>query len=225
MNCFVSLPGVSQVVGQGETKSRVIIDRGVVDGRRLVINADLRVVNDDQFPFALNYFTGSKEHNVALRGRAQSYGLKLNEYELVGAQGPIHCRDESDIYRALDMDYVPPELRENTGEIEAAVDHHLPRLVEKGDLRGTFHCHTNWSDGAASLEEMALAARRLGLEYLGIADHSQSLKMANGLTPERVRQQHAEIDQLNSRLNGFKIFKGTECDILPDGQLDYPDDV
>jgi len=225
MSCFVALPGVTQVVGQGETKSSVVIDRGVVDGRRLVINADLRVVNDDQFPFALNYFTGSKEHNVALRGRAQSYGLKLNEYELVGAQGPVRCRDESDIYRALDMDYVQPELRENTGEIEAAVAHTLPRLIEKGDLRGTFHCHTNWSDGAASLEEMAHAARKLGFEYLGIADHSQSLKMANGLTPERVGQQHAEIDELNSRFGGFKVFKGTECDILPDGQLDFPEDV
>jgi DNA polymerase (family 10) len=225
MNCFVALTGVSQVIGQGETKSSVLIDRGLVDGRRFVINADLRVVDDDQFPFALNYFTGSKEHNVALRARAQTYGLKLNEYELVDAKGPVRCRDEADVYRALDMDYVQPELRENTGEIEAAVAHRLPQLIEKGDLRGTFHCHTNWSDGAASLEEMVEAARQLGFEYLGIADHSQSLKMANGLTPERVRQQQTEIDELNSRLNGFKVFKGTECDILPDGQLDFPDDV
>jgi len=225
MKCFVSLPGVSQVIGQGDTKSSIVIDKGVVDGRRFVINADLRVVDDDQFPFALNYFTGSKEHNVAIRGRAQSYGLKLNEYELVGAKGPVRCRDEGDIYRALDMDYVPPELRENTGEVEAAVAHRLPKLIEKQDILGTFHCHTNWSDGSASLEEMAMAARKLGLQYLGIADHSQSLKMANGLTPERVHQQQAEIDQLNSRMSDFTIFKGTECDILPDGQLDYPDDV
>src|SRR5262249_47333515 len=137
MSCFVGLPGVSQVVGQGETKSSVIIDRGVIDGRRLVINADLRVVDDSQFPFALNYFTGSKEHNVALRSRAQSYGLKLNEYGLAGGQGPIACQDEADIYRALDMDYVPAELRENTGEIEAAVIHRLPKLIEQGDIRGT----------------------------------------------------------------------------------------
>ncbi len=225
MKCFVGLPGVSQVIGHGDTKSSIVIDKGVVDGRRFVINADLRVVDDDQFPFALNYFTGSKEHNVAIRGRAQNYGLKLNEYELVGAKGRVLCQEEADIYLALDMDYVAPELRENTGEVEAAVAHRLPKLIEKQDILGTFHCHTNWSDGSASLEEMAIAARELGLQYLGIADHSQSLKMANGLTPERVRQQQAEIDQLNSRMSGFTIFKGTECDILADGQLDYPDDV
>jgi DNA polymerase (family 10) len=225
MNCFVSLGGVSQVIGHGETKSSVVIDRGVHEGRRLVINADLRVVDDEQFPFALNYFTGSKEHNVALRGRAQDHGLKLNEYELVGANGRIPCRDEADVYRALEMDYVPPELRENTGEIDAAVKHCLPRLIEKEDLQGTFHCHTNWSDGSASIEDMANAARKLGLRYLGIADHSQSLKMANGLTPERVHQQHEEIDKLNSRFKDFTLLKGTECDILPDGGLDFSDDV
>jgi DNA polymerase (family 10) len=225
MNCFVGLPGVSQVVGHGDTKSSVVIDRGVHEGRRLAINADLRVVSDEQFPFALNYFTGSKEHNVAVRGRAQAYGLKLNEYELVGAKGKVPCRDEVDIYRALEMDYVSPELRENTGEIEAAINHGLPHLIENQDLHGTFHCHTNWSDGSASLEDMANAARQLGLKYLGIADHSQSLKMANGLTPDRVHQQHREIDQLNSRFKDFTILKGTECDILPDGGLDFPDDL
>jgi DNA polymerase (family 10) len=225
MKRFIALPGVTQVVAQGETKSSVVIDKGVHEGRRFVINADLRVVDDDQFPFALNYFTGSKEHNVALRGRAQSYGLKLNEYELAGEKGRIPCRDEGDIYRALEMDYVPPELRENTGEVEAAVAHRLPKLIESQDLQGTYHCHTNWSDGSASLEEMASAARKLGLKYLGIADHSQSLKMANGLTPERVREQQAAIDELNSGFRDFRLFKGTECDILPDGRLDFPDEV
>jgi DNA polymerase (family 10) len=225
MKRFVGLPGVSQVVGQGETKSSVVIDKGMHEGRRFIINADLRVVDDEQFPFALNYFTGSKEHNVVLRGRAQSYGLKLNEYELSGAKRRIPCREEADIYGALEMDYVPPELRENTGEVEAAISHRLPNLIESQDLQGTFHCHTNWSDGSASLEEMAQAARKLGLKYLGIADHSQSLKMANGLTPKRVREQQAAIDQLNSGFKDFTLFKGTECDILPDGRLDFPDEV
>jgi len=225
MKCFVGLPGVTQVVARGETKSSIVIDKGVQDGRRFVINADLRVVSDEQFPFALNYFTGSKEHNVALRGRAQDYGLKLNEYELAGTKAGIRCKDEEDIYRALELDYVPPELREQTGEIEAAAKHGLPKLLEKADIQGTFHCHSKWSDGVASIEEMAEAARKLGFKYFGIADHSQSLTVASGLTPERLRKQQAEIDQLNSRLEGLTLLKGTECDILPDGSLDYPDEV
>lgn len=225
MKCFVSLPGVSQIVAQGETKSSIVIDKGVHDGRRFVINADLRVVSNEQFPFALNYFTGSKEHNVALRGRAQDYRLKLNEYKLAGAKGNVRCADEADIYRALDLNYVPPELREQTGEIEAAAKHHLPKLIENDDIVGTFHCHSKWSDGSASIEEMALTARNLGFKYFGIADHSQSLTVASGLTSERVRQQQAEIDQLNHRLKGITLLKGTECDILPDGRLDYPDEV
>jgi DNA polymerase (family 10) len=225
MACFVALPGVTQVVAHGETKSSIVIDKGIQDGRRFVINADLRVVSDEQFPFALNYFTGSKEHNVALRGRAQEYGLKLNEYGLAGAKGGIRCKDEEDIYRALELDYVPAELREQTGEIEAAAKHRLPKLLEKDDIQGTFHCHSKWSDGAASIEEMADAARKLGFKYFGIGDHSQSLNVASGLSPERLKKQQAEIDQLNTRLKGITLLKGTECDILPDGQLDYSDDV
>jgi DNA polymerase (family 10) len=135
----------------------------------------------------------------------------------------VKCREEADIFRALDLDYIPPELREMTGEIEAAAEHRLPRLIEPGDLQGTFHCHTTWSDGSASVKEMAQAARKLGLKYLGIADHSQSLTVAFGLTPERVREQHAEIDAVNSKLTGFRVFKGTECDILADGSLDFDD--
>jgi len=220
MDAFVKLPVVQRVVGHGETKSSVTV---ALD--KIVMNADLRVVSDEQFPFALNYFTGSKEHNVVLRQRAIQYGLKLNEYELAGAKKSIPCKDEDDIYRALDLDYVLPEMRENTGEIAAAAEHHLPDLIKAGDLTGTFHCHTTWSDGSASLEQMAEAARKLGFKYLGIADHSQSLNVANGLSPERVRQQHVEIDALNAKLKGFYLFKGTECDILPDGRLDFSDDV
>jgi DNA polymerase (family 10) len=224
MDAFVKVPGVINVVGHGETKSSVVLADGAGDAR-VVINADLRVVSDEQFPFALNYFTGSKEHNVAVRGRAQQYGLKLNEYELVGPKRKVACKEEADIYRALDLDYIPPEMRELTGELEAAAAHRVPALVTAEAIRGVFHCHTTWSDGAASLEEMALAARKLGLKYLGIADHSPSLTIARGLTPDRVRQQHAEIDALNARLNGIQIVKGTECDILADGRLDFDDNV
>src|SRR5262249_37783259 len=157
----------------------------------------------------LNYFTGSKEHNIAMRVRAQQYGLKLNEYELASPTRKVACRDEADLYSALDLDYIPPEMREQTGELDAAAEHRLPELVEADDIRGVFHCHTTWSDGGASLEEMAEAARKLGLKYLGIGDHSQSLTVARGLTPDRVRKQQAEIDALNGRLKGIKLFKGT----------------
>src|SRR5262249_41712750 len=143
----------------------------------------------------------------------------------VGPKGPIAAKDESDIYRYFGMDYIPPEMRENTGELDLAELHKLPKLVELSDLRGTFHNHTTESDGRNSLEEMVEAARALGLEYLGIGDHSQSLTVANGLGPERVRKQQAKIDALNKKLKGFRIFKGTECDILADGRLDYDDDL
>src|SRR5262245_15739169 len=224
MERFVTLPGVEQVIGHGETKSSIIVAGGAGHGR-ILINADLRVVDDKQYPFALLYFTGSKEHNVVLRGRAQQRGLKLNEYELASNGKHVACKDEADIYRALDLDYIAPELREDTGEIDAAAHHRLPTLVELDDIRGTFHCHTSASDGTATLEQMVHAARDLGFNYYGIADHSQSLTVANGLSPERVRQQQAEIHALAEKTPGIKLFKGTECDILPDGSLDYRDDV
>ncbi len=217
MDGFVSLPGVMEVLAHGETKSSILLEPG--------IQADLRVVGDEQFPFALHYFSGSKEHNIRMRARAIEYGLKLNEYELAGEKKSVKCKDESDIFAALDLDYIPPELREDTGEIEAAAAHQLPSLIEFANLKGTFHCHTNWSDGAATLEEMAEAARSRGLTYLGIADHSQTAAYAGGLTVERVRKQQAEINTLNSKLKGIRLFKGTESDILPDGRLDFPDDV
>jgi DNA polymerase (family 10) len=221
MDRFVSLPGVTQVIAHGATKSSVLVQ----GDSRLFMNADLRIVTDEQFPFALHYFTGSKEHNIAMRQRAQQYGLKLNEYELVGSENCVSCRDEADIFRALDLAYIAPELRENTGEIDAAADGELPNLVQADEIQGVFHCHTTYSDGHNSVEEMGRAAQALGLKYLGLADHSQSLTVANGLSPERIRQQQTEIDHVNKRLKGFKILKGTECDILADGRLDYSDDV
>src|SRR5437588_2422815 len=154
MACFVKLPGVIQVVGQGETKSSVVFDHDLGQGRRVIMNADLRVVRPEQFAFALHYFTGSKDHNIAVRARAQQYGLKLNEYELVGPKRSISCKEEEDIFRALDLDYIPPELREHTGEMEAAAEHRLPQLVDAKDLQGTFHCHTRYSDGTGTVKEM-----------------------------------------------------------------------
>ncbi len=225
MQAFVTLPLVQKVIGHGETKSSAVVSAVDDGGQHVTMNADLRVVSDAQFPFALNYFTGSKEHNVAMRQRAIQYGLKLNEYELAGPKKSSACKEEADLYQALDLDYVEPEMRENTGEIDAAAEHRLPRLLAAGDLRGVFHNHTNWSDGAATLEQMAEAAKRIGYEYLGIADHSQSLTIANGLSPARVRQQHLEIDALNKQLKGIHLFKGIECDILADGALDYDDQV
>ena len=224
MQCFVSLPGVEQVIGHGETKSSIIIGEGV-GHHKILMNADLRVVSDKEYPFALMYFTGSKEHNVALRGRAQQYGLKLNEYELAGDGKNVACKDEEDIYKALRLDYIPPQMREDTGEIDAAANHQMPHLIEPDDIKGTFHCHTTMSDGRNTLEEMVSTAKALGLKYYGIADHSQSLTVANGLTPARVRQQFADIDALSKKVPGMKLFKGTECDILPDGSLDFDDEV
>jgi len=220
MKAFVALPGVSQVLSEGETLSSVSLPVGS-GPHRTELRADLRVVSDAQFPFALAYFTGSKAHNVAMRGRAKDRGWRLNEYGM----SDVECKSEADIYKALELDYVAPELREDTGEIEAAAKHALPRLVTAKDIRGVFHNHTTESDGAGTLAEMAAAARDLGFEYLGIADHSQSLTIARGLNPERVRQQHQEIDKLNKKLDRLHIFKGTECDVLPDGSLDFDDAV
>jgi DNA polymerase (family X) len=224
MERFVKLPGVAQITGQGETKSSVVVS-GLAFGHNVHMNADLRVVSDKHFPFALLYFTGSKEHNVVLRQRAITLGLKLNEYELAGSDKSIPCKIEADVYRALGMAYVPPEMREDTGEVDAALQHKLPALVELKQIQGVFHNHTVASDGANTLEEMAEAARALGLKYLGIGDHSQSLTIANGLNPERVLQQEEAIDALNKKLKGFHVFKGTECDILEDGSLDFDDEL
>jgi DNA polymerase (family 10) len=224
MDRFVGLPGVVRVTGRGDTKASVIVNVGSAS-RPEHINADLRVVSDEQYPFTLHYFTGSKEHCIAMRVRAQQHGLKLNEYGLTGPGRSVRCKTEEDIFKALGLHYIPPELREDTGEMEAAEKGSLPTLVESHDIRGVFHCHTTESDGAASLEEMAHAAKNLGLKYLGIGDHSQSLTVANGLTPQRVRRQQAAIDALNDSMKGFRIFKGTECDILADGSLDFDDEL
>ena len=218
LEAFVKLPQVATVLAHGPTKASVRLADGV--------QCDLRVVEDSQFAFALHYFTGSKAHNIAMRKRALARGLSLNEYALAGEGRSIACKTEAELFAALGLAEIPPELREDAGEIEAAEKGQLPDLVERGDLKGTFHCHTEWSDGSATLAEMAQAARDRGLQYLGIADHSRSAGYAGGLSIERVRAQWAEIDALNESFGGgFRVFKGTECDILADGSLDYPDDL
>ena len=180
MKAFVALPLVKKVIGHGETKSSIMVEAVDRHAQRVLINADLRVVSDAQFPFALMYFSGSKEHNIRMRQRAIDYSYRLNEYDLAGCKAKF--KDEADIYKALDLAYVPPELREDTGEIAAAEKGELPELLELSDIQGVFHNHSTWSDGTASLEQMAEAARHLGFKYFGIADHSQSLTIANGLT-------------------------------------------
>lgn len=226
MDAFTSHPDVAAVIAKGETKSSVVLNAG--------INCDMRIVDDAEFPFALNYFTGSKEHNIEMRSRAKKFGWSLNEYgfsdidaeESRGkAKRIVKCKDEADIYKALKLEYVEPELRENMGEIEAAENGSLPNLVEYDDIRGTFHCHTKYSDGVNTLEEMAVAAKKLGWEYLGIADHSKVAAYAGGLSEEKLRKQFKEIDELNGRMKGFRLMKGTECDILPNGDLDWSDKV
>ncbi len=226
MEAFVSHPDVGTIIAKGETKSSVVLNAG--------INCDMRIVDDSEYPFALNYFTGSKEHNIEMRSRAKKFGWSLNEYGFseIGAEEKrgkakriVRCKEEADIYKALDLEYIEPELRENLGEILAAENGALPRLVEDKDIRGTFHCHTKYSDGVNTLEQMATAARKLGWEYLGIADHSKVAAYAGGMTEEKVTRQMKEIDELNARMKGFRLIKGTECDILSSGDLDWSDRV
>lgn len=230
MDAFANYPKVVHLGGRGETKSSVILevpDSYSMTGRSR-ISADLRVVPRESFACAMAYFTGSKDHNVKMRGLALDKGWKLNEYQLSTPEGPLECKEEKDIYRHLGLAWVPPELREGVGECDAARlegGAGLPHLVSMTALKGVFHNHTTASDGSASLEEMALAAKELGLEYFGVGDHSQSLTIANGLNPTRVREQWAEIDKLNHKLKGIQILKGSEVDILADGSLDYSDDL
>jgi DNA polymerase (family X) len=226
---FAAHPLVESVIAQGSTKTSVRLRSG--------IQSDLRVVSSAEYPFALNYFTGSKEHNIEMRNRALKRGWTLNEYRL----SPVspdpkakrtkstvkvpRVRDEAELYRAVELDFIPPELRENCGEFEAAEKHSIPNLIERKDLRGTFHCHTTASDGHNTLEEMAAAAQALGLEYLGIADHSRSSIQAYGLDETKLRAQMTAIRKLNKKFDGFRVFAGVECDILRDGSLDFPDEV
>jgi len=218
MAFFTGLPEVASVTGQGPTKSSVVLKQGIA--------ADLRIMPDEKFPYILHHFTGSAAHNTAMRGLAKKKGMKVSEHGLFSGQDElVPCQTEADIFEALGLSYIPPELREDNGEIAAAAENRIPKLVEPADIRGILHCHSTFSDGANTLEEMAEAVRKSGYEYFGICDHSQIVVYARGLEPERVREQHALVDELNQQYDNFKILKGTECDILNDGSLDYPDEI
>jgi len=218
---FITYAGVKEVLLSGETKSSVVLQ----EGRQV----DLRTVEPHQWGAALQYFTGSKEHNVRLRDIAKAMGLKLSEYGLFKAdtEERIGGSTEEEIYELLGMEWIPPEIRENTGEIELAIQRALPRLVELKDIKGDFHMHSNWSDGLNPLEEMVEACYQLGYEYMVIGDHSQSARVANGLDPARYKEQFKLIERLNQYYNpkGFYILRGCEVDILPDGSLDLPDSL
>jgi len=222
MDYFVSMPEVMSVIAHGDTKSSVKVKPGV--------NVDLRVVPAESYGAALNYFTGSKDHNVALRQIAVKKGWKLNEYGLFSVKGArektIAGKTEEEIYKMFGMDYIEPELRENTGELQAAQAHRLPKLIGYGDLQGDLQVQTNWTDGSDSIEAMAKAAAAQGLAYIAITDHTKRLAMTHGLDEKRILQQMAEIDRLNKKFAGkIKILKGSECDILKDGTLDLPASV
>ena len=227
MDYFVSLPFVIETVNYGDTKSSVLLEDGLA--------CDLRVVSDIEYPYALHHFTGSKEHNIAMRQRAIERGMKMSEWGLFQViqtskksepvEELILCKTEEDIFKKLDLDYIPPELREDLGEIAAAEKHGIPKLIDWTDLRGTFHCHTTASDGRNSLQEMAETAQVLGLEYLGIADHSKASFQANGLTEERLFHQVKEIRKWNYNSKELQLLAGCEVDILKNGQLDFSNDV
>ncbi len=216
---FVSMPRVSRVISQGTTRSTVIIGAN--------LQVDLRVIPPESYGSALQYFTGSKAHNIKLRTIAVKKGYKLNEYGLFDRETGerIAGETEESVYKALGLEWIEPELREDRGEIEAAMEGRLPRLVKEEEIRGDLHIHTKWSDGTGTIEEMAQKAMSLGLEYIAICDHSKSMGIARGLDEERLRKQMAEIDRLNERLEGFTVLKGIEVDIKADGSLDLPDSV
>ena len=220
INKFTEMPEVAQVISKGKTKSSVRLNNG--------LQCDLRAVKNSEFPFALNYFTGSKAHNVKMRSLAIKNGYSLNEYALNSKTKTNEdvINDESDLYKALGLSFIHPALREDQGEVEAAKDASLPNLIQIENLKGTFHNHTTASDGKNSLSEMAEAASDLGLQYLGISDHSKSSVQANGLSDEELLQQVKEIKDFNDRNNNeLTIFSGVECDILKDGSLDYNESV
>jgi DNA polymerase (family 10) len=217
VEAFVSLPNVAEVLAAGGTKGSVRTEEG--------LQVDLRVVSPESFGAALVYFTGSKAHNIKIRGIALDKGLKINEYGVFKGEDRIAGATEEKVYKSLKLPWIPPELREDRGEVEAAAAGKLPKLVTLEDIRGDLHAHTNHSDGALSVLQMAEAAKAMGYSYIAITDHSPSLGVASGLNVARLRKQHAEIEAAQKQLRGFRILKGTEADILADGRIDYPDEV
>ena len=217
MEYFTSIEGVEKIIAKGNTKSSIIISAG--------INVDLRLVKDEEYPFALHHFTGSKEHNTALRHRGKAMGFKINEYGIFKGDERIDVKNEEEFFTALGLQYIPPELRENMGEIEAAEVKRIPNLVQLQDIKGIFHVHSNYSDGVNTIEELIKKAIEKGFKYIGISDHSQSAFYANGLKDEDIIKQHREIEELRDKYPEIAVYKGIESDILPDGSLDYSDEI
>ncbi|MBI2075803.1 MAG: DNA polymerase/3'-5' exonuclease PolX [Candidatus Aenigmarchaeota archaeon] len=215
MDYFVKMPEVINVYGKGETKSTVKLENG--------IDVDVRVVEEKSYGAALNYFTGSKDHNISLRRIAVEKGLKLSEYGLFKKQKFVGGRTEEEVYKILGLRYIEPEIRENTGEIEASKKGALPKLIGYSDLKGDLQTQTSWTDGSDTIEEMALAAKKTGLEYIAITDHTKALAMTGGLDESKIAKQGKEIDKVNEKLEGIKILKGAEVNIMKDGHLDISD--
>lgn len=216
MDFFTSMPEVRTILAKGETRSAVMLKDG--------LQADVRVLDEKSFGAALQYFTGSKEHNVALRQRAIKQGFKLSEYGLFKKEKRVAGGTEEEVYKKLGLQYIPPELRENQGELELAEKGKLPVLVEQKDIRGDLHMHSTWSDGVHTIEAMARAAKQRGYEYIAMTDHSKSERIANGMDEKRLLKYIKEVERVEKEV-GIRIFKGAEVDILPDGSLDYADKV
>lgn len=212
---FKKLPEIEEVLEEGPTKVTVRYRYG--------LNGDLRILKPDEYGSALVYFTGDKQHNVVIRERAIMMGMKLSEYGLFKGKTRVACRTEEDVYKRLKMQWVPPEMRTASGEVEVAIAHKVPKIIEYDALKGDLQVQSDWTDGSASIEEMAKAAKAAGLSYIAITDHTKSLAMANGLNENRLAEQGREIDRLNGKLRGFRVLKSTECDILKDGSLDLRD--
>lgn len=215
IEAFVKMPSVVEILAAGKTKASVIVPGA--------LQVDLRIVPEASYGAALQYFTGSKAHNIRLREIAKTRGMKISEYGIFEGKRKIGGKKEEDIYAALGLEWVAPEMREDRGEIELAAKGKLPRLVNQKQIRGDLHTHTNWSDGSATLEQMARSAQQRGYQYLAICDHSQSLKVAGGLSERQIRDQMDRIRKLNEKLNGIVLLAGTEVDIKTDGSLDFPD--
>ncbi|MGC8976786.1 MAG: DNA polymerase/3'-5' exonuclease PolX [Candidatus Ratteibacteria bacterium] len=215
---FTNLPVVKEVLAKGDTKASII-------EKIHNLQIDLRVVPFDCFGAALQYFTGSKAHNIKLRQMAKDKGLKISEYGVFKGDDKIAGETEEDVYESLGLIWIPPELREDRGEIEAAIDKKLPVLVEEKDIKGDLHVHSKYSDGVETIEEIAIAAKNMGYQYIGICDHSKTSKIAGGLDEDTLKRRNEEIDRINEKIKGIKVLKGMEVDILADGSLDYPDKI
>ncbi len=220
IRAFTKFPGTLRVLSAGDTKGSIIIKTETSERQ-----IDLRIVAESEFGAALQYFTGSKSHNIKLRGMAKARGLKISEYGVFRGAKKIAGATEEEVYAVLGLPWIPPEMREDRGEIELALEHKLPRPVEIGDIKGDLHVHSKYSDGNTSIREVAELARKMNYEYIALCDHSGTAKYAHGMSVERIKKEWQEIDALNKEFRGFRVLRGSEVDILADGKLDFPDSV